>query len=206
MKVKICGITNIDDAKLAVDLGADMLGFIFYDKSPRYIDPTDARKIIDQLPSDIIKIGVFVDESINNLMEIKKIAGIDKFQLHGNEIPEFCAELNDDYIKAIRVKDSDDIGKVDLYNTDKFLFDTYVKNEFGGTGKSFNWKFLSDSKLNDKFVILSGGLNSENVIEAISIAKPDAIDVSSGVEASPGIKDIDKMTKFFKAVKDGSKL
>ena len=206
MKIKICGITNLNDAKSAIDLGADMLGFIFYMQSPRYIEPLKANKVIEELPADIIKIGVFVDESINNLNQIKKTAGFDMFQLHGDETPEFCLKLNDEYVKAIRVKNSEDIKLVESYNTDKFLFDTYVKDEYGGTGKTFNWKFLLDSRLNDKFVILSGGLNYDNVSEAIKIAKPDAVDVSSGVEVSPGTKDISKLKKFIEAVRNGSKL
>lgn len=206
MNIKICGITNYEDAKAAVKLGVDMLGFIFYKKSPRYIKPEDARDIIKQLPDNIESVGVFVNEDYHELKKAKEIAGFETYQLHGDETPEFCSGLKGNYIKAIRIKNNIDIINSLLFDTNKLLFDTFAEGEFGGTGKIFNWKLLSKTELDDKFVILSGGLTPENVSEAILTAKPDAVDVSSGVEKKPGIKDHNKIKLFIEAVKNATEI
>lgn len=200
-KIKICGITNLDDALYAVDAGADALGFIFYKKSKRFIEPESAKTIIDKLPPFITKVGVFVNESGSRLIETQKTAGFSVFQLHGDETPSFCNQLEKKYIKAIRVGIEQSIENVRLYDTDCFLFDAFSDDEYGGTGKTFDWNLLDNSYLKDKFVILSGGLNHENVSEAINIVKPYAVDVSSGVEKSPGIKDHKKIKQFIEAAK-----
>ena len=202
MKIKICGITNIEDAKRAVELGADMIGFVFFKGSKRYIDPASAKEIIKEIPPEITKVGVFVNENLDNLRKIKEIAGFDIFQLHGSETPEFCLKIDDEYIKAFRIKNGKEFSRLDLYNTNFFLFDTYVEKEYGGTGRTFDWKIIADAKLNEKFVILSGGLNPKNVANAVKIAKPNAVDVSSGVERIPGKKDYNKLRKFIKAVRN----
>ncbi|NIP30174.1 MAG: phosphoribosylanthranilate isomerase [Candidatus Dadabacteria bacterium] len=206
MKIKICGITNLEDAQKAVELGVDMLGFIFVKNSPRYIDPDSARLIIRELPSRIKKVGVFVNENLEELTVIKKIAGFDIYQLHGDETPEYCSKIKDKYIKAIRVKSAEDLNALNMYDTNYFLFDNYVEDEYGGTGKTFNWDILSNSSLNEKFVILSGGLNSENISKAIQIVNPDAVDISSGVEERPGKKDYNKMKLFVEAVRNETEI
>lgn len=198
-RVKVCGITSSEDALCAVRLGASALGFVFYEKSPRFIRPAEAGEIISQLPPFVTKVGVFVNAGADYLREAKDIAGFDAYQLHGDETPEFCSAFGENYIKAIRVKDSESLSAVELYDTDAFLFDTYSPDAYGGTGENFSWDVLSRRKLEDKFVILSGGLNSGNVREAIRAVNPYAVDVSSGVEISPGIKDHLKLERFMEA-------
>jgi phosphoribosylanthranilate isomerase len=202
-KIKICGITNMEDAMLAAELGADALGFIFYRESKRYIDPEIARTIILSLPPFITTVGVFVNQDLDEIVAIKDKAGIDAVQLHGDETPEFCSRVPLKVIKAIRVKDDLDEGRVAQYPVQAILFDTYSNVEYGGTGKSFNWGILQNIS-NPGNIILSGGLSPENVSEAISTVKPYAVDVSSGVEAAPGKKDHMKLRKFIKAVINGN--
>lgn len=201
VKIKVCGITNLEDALYAAKLGADALGFIFYKKSKRYIEPDEAKKIIDKLPPFITKVGVFVNENTSELIEAKRIAGFDIFQLHGDEPPHFCSKIPGKYIKALRVNGEKSFNDIESFGTEYFLFDTYSKEEYGGTGETFNWDLLDNSYLKDKFVILSGGLTSNNISEAIKKINPYAVDVSSGVEMSPGKKDHDKLKKFFEAVR-----
>lgn len=198
-RVKMCGITNSEDALCAVGLGASALGFVFYEKSPRFIRPEEAGEIIGRVPPFVTKVGVFVNAEADYLREAKNIAGFDVYQLHGDETPEFCAAFGERYIKAIRVKDAESLSAVELYDTDAFLFDAYSPDAYGGTGENFSWDVLSSRKLENKFVILSGGLNSGNVREAIQAVNPYAVDVSSGVESSPGIKDHLKLKRFMEA-------
>lgn len=198
-RVKVCGITNSEDAFCAVRLGAAALGFVFYEKSPRFVTPGEAGEIIRRLPPFITKVGVFVNAEADYLRDAKDVAGFDLYQFHGDETPEFCAAFGEDYIKAVRVKDAGSLDTVNLYDTDAFLFDAYSPDAYGGTGESFSWDVLSGRKLRDKFVILSGGLNSDNVRNAIRAVNPYAVDVSSGVESSPGIKDHTKLRQFMEA-------
>ena len=202
-KVKVCGITNSEDALCAVRLGASALGFIFYEKSPRFITPREAGEVIRQIPPFVTKVGVFVNAEATSLREAKEIAGFDVYQFHGDETPEFCATFGGDYIKVIRVKNAGSLDAINLYDTDAFLFDTYSPDAYGGTGENFSWDVLARRKLEDKFVILSGGLNPDNVCDAIRAVDPYAVDVSSGVESSPGIKDHTKLERFMEAVSDG---
>ena len=198
-RIKVCGITNSEDALCAVRLGAAALGFVFYEKSPRFVKPEDAGEIIRRIPPFVTKVGVFVNAEADYLREARDIAGFDVYQFHGDETPEFCAAFGGDYIKAIRVKDAGSLGAVDLYDTDAFLFDTYSPDAYGGTGENFSWDVLSRRKLGGKVVILSGGLDSDNVRDAIRAVNPYAVDVSSGVESSPGIKDHLKLKRFMGA-------
>ena len=202
-RVKVCGITNSEDAFCAVQLGASALGFVFYEKSPRFIAFSEAREIIRQIPPFVTKVGVFVNAEADYLRKAKDVAGFDFYQFHGDETPEFCAAFGENYIKAIRVKNAESLSAVELYDTDAFLFDTYSPDAYGGTGENFSWDVLSRRKLEGKFVILSGGLNPANVREAIRAVDPYAVDVSSGVESSPGIKDHTKLERFMEAVSDG---
>ena len=202
-RIKVCGITNPEDALCAVRLGATALGFVFYEKSPRFVTLADAREVIRQLPPFVTKVGVFVNAGADYLREAKEIAGFDVYQFHGDETPEFCAAFGEDYIKAIRVKDASSLDAVDLYDTDAFLFDAYSPDAYGGTGENFSWDVLTRRKLGGKFVILSGGLNPDNVRDAIRAVGPYAVDVSSGVESSPGIKDHLKLERFMESVSYG---
>jgi len=189
-KIKICGITNKVDALNAAKLGVDMLGFVFYRKSKRYIEPAVAEDIINELPPHIGRVGVFVDEKSDYILEIAQDAGLDMLQFHGAETPEHCKIFRDTYkvIKAFRLKEKKDLKKVNDYDVDFYLFDTYKIDSVGGTGATFDWKILKDFEVL-KPAILSGGLNPENVGRAIKEFLPYAVDVSTGVEASPGKKD-----------------
>lgn len=198
-RVKVCGITNPEDALCAVALGAAALGFVFYEKSPRFIRPEEAGKIISLLPPFVTKVGVFVNAGADYLREARDVAGFNVCQFHGDETPEFCAAFGENYIKAIRVRDEGSLSAVDIYDTDVFLFDAYSPDAYGGTGENFSWEVLPRRKLEDKFVILSGGLNPDNVRQAVQTVGPYAVDVSSGVEASPGIKDHLKLKRFMEA-------
>ncbi len=202
IRVKICGITNKDDALTAVRLGASALGFIFYKKSPRYLSPDKALKIIEALPPFIVPVGVFVNEKEGALKDIVNFCGITTVQLHGDESPQYCQRLKHfKLIKAFRIKDQIDWDMVNQYETIcTQLFDTCHENEYGGSGKSFNWNLLNEKKIKKPF-ILSGGLNAQNVVEAMNRVKPYALDVSSGVEESPGKKSKERLVEFFEALK-----
>ncbi|MCM8760886.1 MAG: phosphoribosylanthranilate isomerase [Candidatus Omnitrophica bacterium] len=201
-RIKICGITNKADAVAAADLGVDMLGFIFYPKSPRYVDPATAEDIVNALPDDVVKVGVFVDEKEKRVVQIAQDVQLDTLQFHGAETPEYCASFKEGYrvIKAFRLRDKSDLVAVNGYDVDYYLLDTYEIGSCGGTGKVFDWKMLKDFEFL-KPVILSGGLNSSNVGKAIAEVAPYGVDVASGVEKSPGKKDIELMRKFVAEVR-----
>ena len=196
-RIKICGITNIVDALAAVELGVDMLGFVFYGRSKRCVEVKTVRSIINELPGSILKVGVFVDEERDKVLDIAADASLNILQFHGDETPEYCAFFKDDYkvMKAFRIKDGMSLRNVNDYMADYYLFDTYQKSSAGGTGKSFDWKLLKDFEVLKPF-ILSGGLTPDNVGRAISELAPYGVDVSSGVESSPGKKDIELIKKF----------
>ncbi|MBU0503315.1 MAG: phosphoribosylanthranilate isomerase [Candidatus Omnitrophota bacterium] len=202
VKVKICGITNLEDALTAVNAGCDALGFMFYKKSPRYISPLKASSIIRQLPEKIIKIGVFVNSTESFIRKTAKICKLNLLQFHGDETPEFCAKFKDKrVIKAFRVKGVIGPEEILKYNAFAYLFDTYTKSGFGGSGKVFNWKFVQHPECITRPIFLSGGLTEKNVCQAIKTFRPHWVDVSSGVEKLPGKKDQSKVRKFIKAVK-----
>ena len=201
-KIKICGITNMEDAQVAADFGADALGFIFYKESKRYVDPQVAMSIISSLPPFITTVGVFVNQELDEISQIKETTGIQVVQLHGDETPEFVSSIPFNAIKAIRVKDKSDLDKVAQYAGQAILFDTYSDKEYGGTGESFDWSILNDMSSTKK-IVLSGGLNPENILEAVKIVGPYAVDVSSGVEDKPGKKDHTKIKRFIEAIKNG---
>lgn len=201
VKVKVCGITNFEDASKSAFYGAAAVGFVFCKKSPRYISPSKARTIIEKLPPFVTPVGVFVDLNERAVRDICRFTRISTVQFHGEEDQMYCKRFKDyKIIKAFRVGEYFDIEKVKKYKVDAFLFDTYQENVAGGTGKTFNWYLLKDIKF-DKPVILSGGLNPFNVKEAIGILNPFMVDVSSGVEQSPGIKSPKLIRDFFEAVK-----
>jgi phosphoribosylanthranilate isomerase len=209
-KVKICGITNLEDARNAVECGADMLGFNFYKGSKRYIEPEKAREIIDQLPISSGNLGVFVNESLDELLEIADFVGIDGLQLHGDEDNFFIDQLQQRTkrftIKAFKVSSEFDVTSVLDWNVSYQMFDTYSPDSVGGTGKTFDWdNFAADICLwVPETAYLAGGLTPENVAKAIRIVRPFAVDVASGVESSPGKKDPNKVAAFIKAVKEAT--
>jgi len=196
VKIKICGITNKVDAQLAVELGADALGFICYEKSPRYIKLTDAANICNALPPFVAKVGVFVDELE---YEIEKALGeclLNALQFHGDEPPGFCQKFAAKSIKAIRMRDDSSLTLAAEYDVDALLLDTYSDSERGGTGRTFDWSLAIKAKEIGPPIILSGGLTTVNVQEAIRKVRPYAVDVSSGVEREPGRKDPEKLRRF----------
>ncbi|MDD5428010.1 MAG: phosphoribosylanthranilate isomerase [Candidatus Omnitrophica bacterium] len=201
-KIKICGVTNKVDAITASGLGVDMLGFVLYNKSKRYVDPSEVEDIINELSPKVSKVGVFVNEDKNNVIKIAEDALLDTLQFHGDETPEYCSYFRPKYkvIKAFRLKTKADLKKVNDYDVDYYLFDTYQSDCIGGTGKRFDWTMLKDFELL-KPVILSGGLDPDNVKHAIKEVSPFAVDVSSGVESAPGKKDAKLLKKFVENVR-----
>jgi phosphoribosylanthranilate isomerase len=199
VKVKICGITNIEDAVLSENLGADALGFIFYEKSKRYISPKTANDIIKHLSPFTLKVGVFVNENSDKINAESKTAGINIVQLHGDEKPELIAEINLPVIKAFRINDEFDFKILEEYKNCYFLFDTYSSMQFGGTGKTFNWDIIPRN-ITDK-IILSGGISISNIKRIIDEVNPYAVDLSSSVEEYPGKKSELKLKQFFNILK-----
>jgi len=201
-KIKICGITNLPDARLAVELGADALGFIFYPKSPRYIPVTKAADIGNALPPFVIKVGVFVDELEFEIEKALSECLLNALQFHGEEPPGFCQKFAAKSIKAVRVRDESSLRAAAEYDVDALLLDTYTDTERGGTGQTFDWSLAVKAKETlAPPIILSGGLTTANVQEAIRKVRPYAVDVSSGVEREPGKKDPEKLRRFIELVK-----
>ena len=204
MFVKICGITNRADAEAVIATAADALGFNFWPGSERYLEPADAAEWITELPDSIIRVAVLVNPSSAYAKEIAAIDGIDCLQLHGAESPEFCLSLIEAQItlwKAVPMIDRD-IPLPD-FHTNRLLLDTVAETKFGGTGRPFPWNWARDLIVanRDRQFILAGGLNSENVTEAVNQARPFGVDVASGVEAAPGRKDIYRVRDFIAAAR-----
>jgi len=201
VKIKICGITNLEDALLAAELGADALGFVFYPKSPRRADPEAARAIIAQLPPFMVSVGVFVDEEAAAVQELAARVGLDWVQLHGQESPDYCRSLGRRVIKGFRIQDENSLPELERYRgtVQAFLLDTYKRGQVGGTGEIIDWRLAREAKKYGQ-IILAGGLTASNVAQAITIALPAAVDTASGTEAAPGKKDPAKLRAFFKAV------
>jgi len=200
VKVKICGITNYQDAKAAIDMGADLLGFNFYPKSPRFIAPGKAAEIISRLPGFIDIAGLFVNASYEQIRETINQCRLDWVQLHGDETPKFCRaflSLNVKTMKALRVKDKKDIKKADSYFTDAILLDAFNPEKYGGTGLTFDWNIVGHI---GKRVFLAGGINPDNAAAAVELGVY-GIDVCSGIEAEPGKKDHKKMKKLFENIR-----
>lgn len=202
VKVKICGITNVDDAMAAVDFGADALGFVFYHGSPRYISPDDAAEIAGKLPPFIASVGVFVNEKTEEIEKIIASTGIDIIQLHGDETPDMC-RFSRRIIKAIRVKSLESLDTLVYYKdrVSAFVLDTFAPDIFGGTGLIFNWDIAEYAKQFGR-VILAGGLNPDNISEAVRRVRPYGVDVSSGIELKKGEKDHNKLKLFIERAKE----
>ncbi len=204
-KVKICGITNLEDALLSAKFGADALGFNFYEKSPRYIAPEKAREIIEQLPEKVLKVGVFVNEDLEKIVEIAKTAKLDALQLHGEETPEFARELkqktNLEIIKAFRVSPEFKPEDVLQYETDAILLDAYSPKEHGGTGETFDWEIAKRVQEIFPKMYLAGGLSHENIWRALRKVTPYAVDSCSSLEIKRGKKEETKLLNFISSVK-----
>ena len=201
-KVKVCGITNPEDALNCVQAHCDALGFIFYRKSSRYISPEKACSIIRKIPKRVKKIGVFVNSRQEAIKRIAKLCSLDILQFHGNESPEFCRKFkNYKIVKVFRIKNRIDIKDILKYNTFGYLFDAFSSEKYGGTGKKFNWGLLRYIKDIKKPVFLSGGINEKNVRKAINSVHPDWVDASSSLEIKPGRKNSEKVRRFIKEAK-----
>lgn len=202
VKVKVCGNTNYEDAAYALDLGADAVGFVFYEKSSRRIAPSQAREIIKKLPPFAVKVGVFVNEfNVDVVRSVAQMCGLNVIQLHGGESPEYCTRLPEwSVVKALRVNDGFDPAHVaDFSSVSAVLLDAYDADTYGGTGRLFDW---SKAVVANQYcrIILAGGLRPENVAAAIRMVKPYGIDVCSGVECKPGQKDKPLLRAFMTEV------
>jgi phosphoribosylanthranilate isomerase len=199
--VKICGITSLEDAQAAADAGADALGFVFYPPSPRYVTPEQAGRIIQTLPPFVTTVGLVVDVALDTVNDLAARCGLDRIQLHGRETPEFCHQVTRPVIKAIRIKNAQSLTPMPDYNVSAYLLDAYVEGALpGGTGASFSWGLAAQAKLYGP-VILAGGLTPENIEAAIAQIRPYGVDVSTGVERAPGIKDHQKVRQFIARAK-----
>jgi phosphoribosylanthranilate isomerase len=200
MRVKICGITCREDALMAVEAGVDALGFVFYEKSPRFVTPQKAAAIIRDLPPFVQTVGLFVNEEAGQVNWSADFCGLDVVQLHGEEEPEYCVEINRRVIKAFRVQDSASLAGLKRYQVAGYLLDAWSPLAHGGTGQTFEWD-LARSVASTGRLILAGGLTPENVAEAVRTVAPYGVDVSSGVESTPGRKDPDKVIEFVRRAK-----
>jgi len=200
VRVKICGITRLEDALICEKLGADAIGYIFYGKSKRYIKPEDSRKISEKLSSFITKVGVFVNESAETINNISKVAGLNAVQLQGDESVEFLKQINVPVIKGFRVDDNFDFGILNTYKDYGMLLDSRSENEYGGTGHTFNWEKIP-AEFKHK-IILAGGVSSDNIEFIMKEIDPAAVDISSSLEVSPGIKDHNEIIKFINKIND----
>ena len=194
--VKICGITSLKDAEMAVNYSVSAIGMIFCPDSPRYVDPAKVEQWIERIPDSVKKVGVFVNEQIDTINNITRQLKLEFIQLHGDESPEFCNGIIRPVIKVFRVGDDFDAIVLNEYDVHGFLFDTYKKGNPGGTGTRFNWDLIANLKTETP-IILSGGLTPENVLNGIEAVNPAAVDVNSGVESVPGVKDEEKIKELF---------
>jgi phosphoribosylanthranilate isomerase len=201
VRVKICGITNLADAQAAAEAGADALGFVFYEKSPRFVSMKTAAEISSALPPFIIRAGVFVNPTKEFVFRAIAGCGLSLLQFHGDEPPEFCAQFGLMSMKAFRIRDAGSLKELPKYKTDAWLLDAYSSDTLGGTGAVFNWDLAVEAQKTGRPIFLAGGLTPENVADAVRKVRPFGVDVSSGVESSPGKKDHTKMRAFINAVK-----
>ena len=211
MRVKICGLTDLAQAKAIANLGATDLGFICVSSSPRYITPFNIQTIVRQLPPNLKKIGVFANATPQEIMAVVSMATLTGVQLHGEESPQFCHDFKIlmpqvELIKAIRIKDAEALATVKLYENyvDVLLLDAYHPQMLGGSGKTINWDLLTGFAPNVPW-LLAGGVTPDNVLQALTHIKPSGIDLSSGVERSPGHQDLDKVALLFANLKNASR-
>ncbi len=203
-RIKICGITSLTDARAAVKAGADALGFVFCEASPRFIQPEAAAAITHHLPRRILRVGVFVDALQETILRVAATCRLDALQLHGEESPDFCDALVPLQVwKAFRVRSRDVLGRLPAYreSTAAWLLDSYTEGQAGGTGATFQWDLAVEAQKLGHPIVLAGGLTPENVAEAVRRVQPACVDVSSGVELTPGKKDAEKVRRFIAAVR-----
>lgn len=194
-EIKICGITDLEDALFAAACRVEALGFIFYDRSPRYIAPSDAKRIIAALPPEVARVGVFVNQKPDEVQRIFEDCGLDYIQLHGDETPAYCRQFPPSLlIKAVSLTASE-LSALAAYQVQALLVDSRAAGCYGGTGRQANWKLARRVKEN-RTLILSGGLREENIAAALAEVSPDAVDINSGVEIAPGRKDHDKVRRM----------
>jgi phosphoribosylanthranilate isomerase len=203
IQIKICGVTNVIDARASVELGADMIGFNFYSASPRYIEPTIVRGIVDALPPRTCAIGVFVDADPAEIRKVAQIAGLRGVQLHGHTRPELCSELAQGFrvIRALSTDVQFEPEHAAAFTHCDVLIDAYHPELRGGTGQTCDWSAAREAMRYTRFLILSGGLDAQNVGRAIAAVTPHAVDVCSGIENAPGVKDHRKLEQFISAVR-----
>jgi phosphoribosylanthranilate isomerase len=199
--VKICGITNLPDALAAVEAGANALGFVFWERSPRSVDVATAAAIVRELPAHIVKVGVFVDAPVEQVSTAARACSLNLLQFHGNESPADCLRFGVMSMKAFRVRDAESLGEVRSFATDAWLLDAYAPGQPGGTGACFNWALAQEVSRWGRPIFLAGGLTPENVAEAVRQVEPYGVDVSSGVEVSPGRKDHSRLVAFVRAAR-----
>lgn len=200
-RIKICGITSAHDALAAVEAGTDALGFIFYQGSPRRVTRDQVKAIIRELPPLVAKVGVFVNPTEAEVRAAIAEYGIDTLQFHGDEPPEFCRRFGLKVLKAFRVQNAESLRAASDFTSEAWLLDSYVPGQRGGTGAVFNWDLAADAARRHRWVILAGGLTPDNVADAVRRVRPYGLDVSSGVEISPGKKDPAKIRAFIAAAR-----
>lgn len=200
-RVKICGITRLEDLSAACEAGADALGFVFYARSPRNLTLGQAVGLVSALPPFVQSVGLFVNADADFVRDVLRAAPLDLLQFHGDEAPDYCRQFGRPYLKAVRVRPGIDLLEYarDFADARALLLDAYVPGVAGGTGEKFDWNLIPRGL--PRPIVLSGGLNPANVAEAVKAVQPWAVDVSSGVEASPGLKDAAKMTAFIQRAK-----
>ncbi|MEY2466816.1 MAG: phosphoribosylanthranilate isomerase [Verrucomicrobiota bacterium] len=201
VKVKICGITNAPDAQAAAEAGADMIGLMFYEKSPRHVTLRTAAEIARSVSPFVLKAGVFVNPSEDLVMRAISDCGLSVLQFHGDEPPDFCTQFGLMSIKAFRIRGAESLEGISQYQTDAYLLDAFSPTTLGGSGEKFNWDLAVEAQKFGKPFFLAGGLTPDNVAEAIQKVQPFGVDVSSGVELSPGKKDHAKLKAFIRAAK-----
>lgn len=202
IKVKVCGVTKLDNAMECVEVGVDALGLNFYEPSPRFLSIEKAAEITRHLPPFVARVGLFVDSDEDFVRETIDRTGINTLQFHGNETPEFCSKFAPmKVIKAFRMQGSQTLNELAQYNVDAFLLDSFAPDSPGGTGMIFNWELAREAKDEGKPIILAGGLDPENIAEAIHETWPYAVDVASGVESEKGVKDIRLVRRLIETVR-----
>jgi len=200
-EIKICGITRLEDALTAAECGVNALGFIFYPRSPRYLSPEKAKELINRLPPEVTRVGVFVNEAAETVKEIRTFCGLDLLQLHGDESPDYCRQFPASLmIRAVFPRSEEDLSLLEQYTCRAILLDSREGALYGGTGRTSNWAL--GSRIRECFpLILAGGLNIGNIVEAIKAVSPHAVDICSGVETAPGIKDPEKIRAIIAEVR-----
>jgi len=204
-RVKICGVTNVADALAAAEAGADMIGLMFYEHSPRCITLQTAVEISRALPPFVLRVGVFVNPAEELVLRALGDCNLSLLQFHGDEPSEFCMQFGLMSMKALRVRDAESLKALENFHTDAFLLDAYSKSGLGGTGEKFNWDLAVKAQKFGKPIFLAGGLTPENVADAVAKVRPFAVDVSGGVESAPGKKDHAKVKAFIQAVRNADK-